>query len=74
MSDPFPELTDAVNRMMNGDPVICVLCQNSTGCVCPPFGHPAYFVLTDFRHGKITADDPEFRKYFRLSSEGEPCE
>lgn len=49
----------------------CVLCGHiATGCVCPPFGHPAYFALTDFRHGRISADSPEFRKWFRLSSEG----
>jgi hypothetical protein len=45
----------------------CVLCGNvATECCCPPFGHPAYFALIDFRHGRITADDPEFRKWFRL--------
>lgn len=50
--------------------VRCVLCGNAP-CNCPPFGHPAYFVLCDFRHGKITADDSEFRKYFRLQSQTE---
>lgn len=48
--------------------IICVLCQNKNGCVCPPFGHPAYFVLVDYRHGRITADNPEFQKYFRTVS------
>jgi hypothetical protein len=47
--------------------VHCVLCGNSP-CNCPEFGTEAYFVLTDFRHGKITADDPKFRKHFRVKS------
>lgn len=45
----------------------CVLCGHvATACVCPPFGTDAYFALCDFRHGRITADDPRFTRYFRI--------
>jgi hypothetical protein len=69
-ADPFPELTAAVDRLAAGQFVPCVLCQAPSGCVCPPFGTDAYFVLIDFRHGKITADDPKFRQHFRLTDKG----
>jgi hypothetical protein len=59
-------LGDAIDRLVRGEPIACALCHNYS-CVCPPFGHPAYFVLTDYRHGRITADDPEFVKYFRIA-------
>lgn len=48
--------------------IICVLCGNNS-CCCPPFGTEAYFVLIDFRHGKITADDPKFVKWFKVAKD-----
>ena len=66
-----PDFDDYASGRKPLTQVRCVLCMHvATKCCCPPFGHPAYFVLTDFRHGRITADSPEFRKWFRLSSEG----
>ena len=59
-------LSDAVGRLMRGEPIACALCHNYS-CCCPPFGTEAYFVLTDYRHGRISADDPRFTRYFRLS-------
>lgn len=48
--------------------VRCVLCQNIP-CNCPPFGSDAYFVLCDFRHGRISAEDPAFTRHFRIKDQ-----
>lgn len=69
-TDPRDDLADAIARLAAGEPIACALCHNYS-CVCPPFGTPAYFVLIDFRHGRITADDPEFRRYFRLAGDAQ---
>lgn len=60
-----PNAEAYMSGKIDASEIICALCGN-TPCVCPPFGHPAYFVLIDFRHGIITKDDPEFIKYFRV--------
>lgn len=61
-----PSFDDYASGKISASEIVCVLCGNAP-CVCPPFGHPAYFVLIDFRHGRITADSPEFQKYFRVT-------
>jgi hypothetical protein len=60
-----PNADDYMSGKIPVNEIICVLCGNSP-CCCPPFGTEAYFVLIDFRHGRITADDPKFTKYFRI--------
>jgi hypothetical protein len=60
-----PDFDDYAAGRKSVSEIRCVLCMN-VPCICPPFGTEAYFVLTDFRHGKISADDPKFRKYFRI--------
>ena len=60
-----PNFDDYASGKIPASEIICVLCCNSP-CCCPPFGTDAYFALTDFRHGIITADDPRFAKWFQV--------
>jgi hypothetical protein len=63
-----PNFDDYASGKISVSEIICALCGNCP-CCCPPFGTEAYFALCDFRHGKISKNDPRFTKFFRIRGE-----